>query len=760
VKYNRAIAIALSAFLAIAAPTSRAGTAAAATAASDFDADAAWRRFLEDAKLAPTYGAYAALPAVGYGDGGVDPARCTEAAGMLDHALEQVPVSIALRHAALLCAEARGDHATADREASALAALSSRALASAPFSGHAPPILVIAPVDARALVLLSGLKPLYAYYRALSVRRYLPIVIAGLDEASGTERHLAFDFIDIGSRIDRDDPYAGYPVNRQMLADAMLAQQEKGGDQPGADLQAVLAAADLSDPGEKVAKLRMAASGGGILSMDAWIGICAGRPYKGCADGLVDALLPFAEKRWAMSMAQLAYAYDQGIGIAVDHAAADALLAAADRRWPAKGASVQFAQQWDALHDGRFPRRILDLLEAAEAAGSVDATMLRTGNLLATAKGKPLLGKEDIARLASPAFNALGAGEQQLAYYYSMREEKGEKEAWTTRAAEHGDPDAQADEAYWLRYGPPGRRDADRGLRMLKEAAQGGNAYAGLVLSWISRDARDWKAAEAWLLDGVRQNDPGAIMELASLYEADHPGLAGKPAVAVDTYKAVAASGDREYAPQARRRLAAMALAGQGMDKDPEVARAWLLEDAKSGDVESQAMLGRGLLEGKFGDVDEAGGRQWLERAAKAGSTSAPFQLGWWLFHTKATAEAKQEALALWRSASDAGSSYARNSLAWSLCTAPSAAIADRAGGAKVAAGLGGPDAQAHELDTLAACRAAVGDFAQAIDFQEKAITAAGDPGDDAEAAATLKDYRERLALYRAGKPYVAEVDE
>lgn len=760
---NALSAFVLSACLACGASPASAGTPSPAPAAErSFDADAAWSTFLKDAQLGPTYQAYSALAAVGYADDAVDPARCAESAAVLDRAVTQVPVAIALRHAALLCAEAAGDHAAADAQAAALAALSSRALASASAFEQSPPIRLVAPVDAKALVSLAGLQPLYTYYRALSAGRYFPVVVAGLDPASGTERHLAFDFIDVAARIDHDDRYAGYPINRQLIADMLLAQQEKEGDLAGVDLQALLAAGEEAGPRGKIPKLRMAASAGGMLSMGAWIQICADRPYKGCADGLVDALLPLAEKRLAIPMAQLAFVYDQGIGIPVDHDAADALLEAADRRWPGKGSSVQFAQQWEALHDGLFPPRILRIIEAAEREGNQDATMLRIGNLLHSAGGKPALGKEDLARLADPALNALGAGEQQLSRYYAMLGQDAEEQAWTSRAASHGQPDAQAGEAYRLLYGPKEGRNAERGLAMLEEAAQGGSAYAQLLRAWRSRDARDWKATEGWLMGAVRNGDPDSIMEIASLYESDQPGLAGKPAQAVETYKAIAAGTDQDYAPRARRRLAAMAIAGNGMAKDVDAAKAWLMQDAKQGDVESQSMLGRGFLEGRFGPVDEASGRQWMQRAIAGGSSSASFQLGWWLFHDKATPEAKQEALALWRADSEAGSSYARNSLAWSLCTSPTPAIADHTGGAAIAAALDGPDKdpQAHELDTLAACRAAIGDFAGAIGLQERAIAAAGDPAGDAEAEQTLKEYRERLALYQAGKPYVAEKDE
>ena len=50
-------------------------------------------------------------------------------------------------------------------------------------------------------------------------------------------------------------------------------------------------------------------------------------------------------------------------------------------------------------------------------------------------------------------------------------------------------------------------------------------------------------------------------------------------------------------------------------------------------------------------------------------------------------------------------------------------------------------------LDTLAAAHAANGDFKEAVRWQEKAIALAGLDEKD--------NYRDRLALYQQGKPYV-----
>ena len=691
-----------------------------------FDAAAAWSSFLDAGQLGPAFEAFAVITPLGYPD--VDAARCKASAHALEESLRKAPVSIGLHHAALACAQATGDAAAADRELEVLAALSRHALASGSGFANPRPISVLAPIDARTLVQLAGYQPIYEYYQDRKAGRYFPLVIAALDEKAATERHFVFDFLEVDARIDHASPFAGYPANRQAIVDAVLGQQVNGGYQAASDLHAALEATDLQEPKKKVDRVKVAAAAGGRASADAWIAVCVLLPFDGCTDGLVDALLPLAEQRHAVAMAQLAFVYDQGLGIKADPAAADALLAAAERRWPGGYADVQFAQQWLSLHDGPPNARVLAILRRAEAAGNADATLTRLWRQ-EYGKDKPPLAAEDLERLAAPAANSVGTGERELSYYYSALGDEKKAAEWRARAAGHGDPAAQADEAWRLLYGPKEERDASRGAAMLEAAAQGGNAYAARLLASRKIDQGDWKAAAGWLIGAAAAADVSSILMLASIYETDHPGLPGKPDVSVTTYKALADTDDEDMAPRARRRLSAMMLEGKGLPRDVEKAKSLLVQDAEKGDQESQWMLGMGLYHGRFGEPDIAGGIEWLERAEKAGSRQA------------------------------------RNSLAWYQCTSRNPKVADHAAGAGRAEALDAPGTlpDPAELDTLAACRASVNDFASAATLQQRAIDdilAMGDLAEGSDAATSLVRFRERLALYRAGKPYLADVDE
>jgi tetratricopeptide (TPR) repeat protein len=102
----------------------------------------------------------------------------------------------------------------------------------------------------------------------------------------------------------------------------------------------------------------------------------------------------------------------------------------------------------------------------------------------------------------------------------------------------------------------------------------------------------------------------------------------------------------------------------------------------------------------------------------------------------------------------------AANNLAWLLATSPDASLRDperalavAGSAARLVAGdrEAPPAERASVLDTLAAAQAAAGRFPAAAATAERAVALAEAAGDPALAA----DLRSRLALYRAGAPFV-----
>jgi hypothetical protein len=173
-------------------------------------------------------------------------------------------------------------------------------------------------------------------------------------------------------------------------------------------------------------------------------------------------------------------------------------------------------------------------------------------------------------------------------------------------------------------------------------------------------------------------------------------------------------------------------------------------------------------LHGTFGKVDEAEGTRFFERAIAAKDASAADGLAYWLFYTKKTPEARKRALEIWR----AGMAYEdvsnlANNYAWALCTFDDPAFRDGKAGLAVSAKI--EDPTVGQIDTIAACHAAAGDFATAKKKQQEVVDgfvvllAEQDKSTGGKAVAKdvqkqrdaqMAEFKSRLALYAAGKDY------
>lgn len=732
---------------------SLAGGALAKTSHEVPDAERMWQRFLAEARTQDVYGAFDVLDAVGYEGDAVDPARCEQEEASLKAAVAAAPVSIAIRRAAYLCVDARHDEAGAERELEVLLALSRHALRQAGDPQTAAPIRVVAVRDASALLTSSGMAVRYEYYRQLRPGRYFPQVVVAWDEAAQAERRFYFDFLDSAYAISREHEYYGFPALRAILADAFVEGGVDSDSLAAVDIASVRAAVQESDPADKVAKVRRAASAGGVQSAMHWLLVCGTSPqYRHCGDGLVDALLPWAEKRQAMHTMALAYAYFDGIGVKRDPRTALTLLDRADRRSRGE-ASMEFAALWHVIHGQQpLPAEIgTRLVRTAEAGNRSVRLSLIERKLQAD---KPALDAAELAFLADPAQNPLGLGYALLAQFHEALGHKQEVREWAIRAAGRGHADSQAGYGAALVFGEDGlARDAARGRELLVEAAHGGNAWAARYLAQQSTLAGDFGAAEKWLLMPAQAGNVDAIMQLAGLYETGRPDLSGNADRAAEIYGSLAAAG-REGAP-ARRALAAMAASGRGMAKDPTRALHWLRVDAEKGDHESEAMLGSYYLRGIGGKADESEGERWMRRALKGNAEAAFADYGHWLFYGRNTQQSRAKALEIWSQGEAAGYASAINNYAWALCTSLHDDAYDPRRGADAARRMGDPDlmSPAH-LDTVAACHAAVGDFDRAVELQTRAAKQLAAYETEPARDGRTSGYERRLALYRAHKPY------
>jgi TPR repeat protein len=721
------------------------------------DPAAVWARFLDKARLGEAYKAYDLMDEVGYNHSAVDADACRDRAARLREAVAAVPVSIALHRVAMMCADAIDDEAWAERETLALAALSKHALAAHGDGSWRAPIRVLSPRDVYALLGILGYEFRYEYYAKPSPTRYFPLTVAAWDAETKVERHLSFDFIDATYTINRADEYSGYPVQRSILATAFHDGQREGGDPIGADMVAVREAYSVVDSAKRIARLREGGAQGGLSSLLQWVLLCEleRERVSDCGDGLIDALLPLAEREQALAMTLLAFAHAEGMGVARDTKAAEALLDAADRRWHARGASVFYAALNVLAREGKTDPAVTARLRRAAEAGHPDAEALLV-SLRIAGDPKVRLSAQEIAVLERPASNGTGAGHGVLVAYYTGIGQTALADAARRRAAEAGHALSQRELALRARRAGGERGSVPAWRPWLEAAAHSGDAPAMLALSEIAQGAGDWKAAEAWLLGAVTEGDIEAQYAIAKLYETGHRDLSGTLADAIETYESLAALPDDD-GNEARRRLATFAADGRGMKRNLRRARTLLLPDAERGVVQTQTLLAGLLVYRGESAAEIAEGERWFERAVVTGADTARNDYALWLHAREdGTAEHRRRGLALLRAVGPASSQYAAtlNNLAWLLCVSPHADTRDAAAGMAAARELERTgDLPPERLDTLAACHAASGDSAAAVRLQQRAID--GLPrGADGKSQGNEGMF-ERLALYRAGKAYI-----
>lgn len=730
-----------------------AGTApAAARDVATPDAAAMWADYLAHGDYEKS-GDLGVFDEVDYDGRSVDADKCRAQAAQVREVVAVLPVSIAARRLAFLCAEATGDEATAERELAVLAALSRYALKQAGDPAVAAPIRVMIPADVYSLIYSSGMVPGSDYYPYLTPLRFFPHVVAAVDEKTGNERHLAFDYVDPSFQM-LSGKYP-YPITRTWLANAFVRGAAEADLLAAVDL-AALQAGRLAGPADRVAKLRGAAARGGLQSAEGWLLMCATRKTEHCSESLPDSLLSLAESKEALPMVLLAYAYIDGVGVTADPKAGWALLDAADRRWSDAGALVKFASLWISVHDhGRFPPEFQKRLDAAAERGVRAARRVQVRQHLDTG-----MSQADIDFLSAPEENALGRGYAVLARHYFTGPTKDEAKAWewTRKAAQAGDPEAQGELAVALYGGhrPGIARDVAQALALAKLGAHGGSRSAALVMGMESAQQGDYAASEGWMLAPAADGDTTALLGLAELYSEERPGVTEKLPRAIEILEELA--GTTEAGPRARRQLAQLAKEGRGMPKDLARARQWVLADAEANDKDAQLFLAGTYLMPDEGKPDETQGLRWLQRAIDNGSDMAVVQYASWLYYDRNTAQSRSQAVAMLDKAATAGNSGAINNYAWILCTSPLPEQYDPKRGMALIGKLGSFDrARPGPTDTLAACHAANGDFATAVKLQEVAarqLRAAEAPEDAAKRGNRTAGYERRLALYKAGKRY------
>ena len=148
-----------------------------------------------------------------------------------------------------------------------------------------------------------------------------------------------------------------------------------------------------------------------------------------------------------------------------------------------------------------------------------------------------------------------------------------------------------------------------------------------------------------------------------------------------------------------------------------------------------------------------------MERAVATDSLDAMVAFGSWLYYSGTNPGDRARGLAMSRKAADRDDISAINNVAWYLCVSSDDRVRDPVAGLGYSKKL---EAQSEigpsSLDTVAACEAAAGHFARAVELQQRVVDSVrglseADPD-------TLKEMQARLALYQAGKPYIEDPAE
>ncbi len=722
------------------------------------DVAARWDAFLAKGTLADVDAAVDALDGVGYALTSVDADKCKTGGDELALAQKQVPVSIAVQRAALLCADAIGDEVAAERATREIAALATHAFHQADRGAWPRPVRIVLLSDAYALLATAGLEFKYEFYPQLHAAPYYPIYIAAENPETGVERHAQFDFIDALQTLDREDPSYGTPRLRMAYVDSVVDSAAKRGEVAAIDIQAVAEAITKGTPAEKIAAVKQATLEGGLNAASTWLAACVGNPSEGCGNGLVDALLPQVEAKHAYATMLLATAYLEGVGVPRDQKAAEAMLESADRLWERRGASVAFAQLQLLMHPQQpLAPYLRARLDAAKKAGNAAAQAVALGFDIVRGKDNYSLTAADEALLANPDNNGLGQGLLLLAGWYESQD-KAKSDAYLQQAADANSAGALRLLAVKLREAQGTRPLTAETRSLLERAANGGDNTAMRYLAYYSYAEGNPRRAEDWLIAAAARSDVDALFFLASLWLGGYEDMSGDAERGVAMYTSLAGDAGYAYAARARRELAGLAIQGRGMAKDLKQARAWLTQDAEAGDTDSQTMLGGLLLSGQLGPADVAAGGAWLERAIDAGSVEAMSSYGLWLHDSGTTAKDHARGVALSRKAADEGNVSATNNAAWMLCVSPHAEVRNATDGLVYARKMEAiPDLDAGALDTVAACYAAAGDFKRAVELQQEVLDTVDKlPGDAGKVS--RKEMAARLALFKSGKPYVQPV--
>lgn len=325
---------------------------------------------------------------------------------------------------------------------------------------------------------------------------------------------------------------------------------------------------------------------------------------------------------------------------------------------------------------------------------------------------------------------------------------------WFEKAGAQGDARAQFMVCSFYYYGGPSvPKDQAKAMDWCRKAAEQDYVKAESVLGAAYTEGvgvqKDPQQAMVWFNKAAGHDDAGAEVALGYLYATGTGVTRDIPA----SFRYFKQAADQGFGP-GEYQVALGYLQGMGVPKDPEHGVQSMEKAASQGYAPAQTALGAIYLEGLDGIAKQpAAGEAWLRRAISQGHTPAECELGEYYLSSKPAGFDVYQALAWLADGANKGDAACTNDEAWAFATWPDAKVRDPHQAVELAqkAVTLEPDDPAA-LDTLAAAYAVDGQFAKAVEMQERAVDLALSKS---EAADRVQGMRVRLELYRAGKPYI-----
>lgn len=679
-------------------------------------------------------------------------ASCARHRDGLQASLQRMPVDLYKWYSALDCAELLDDRQWQAQSEQAIDALIRYALRDGRARTPWQPAPILHPMDVYPLVAALEMDVLWKRYLTFDSVRYLLLEVSAVDDG-GRQHRLYFDQLQALTALNSEDWLIAFPGPRRALALSVLESEALAGDPlalagfmntdiEGWSLNAVAARRALERawqsgyPGPAVSLLEVC-----LNWRDA---ACSPELETEALEGLrsLDIAEGWALEAGRLIIRELRSLDDEAVRVALD---------AAESMTP-PGSSLYYVsdllredeslgQRTDAA---RHREVRLALLQRAAERGEPRAHLQLA---LIDAEGglSGQVSADQRIRLAADAglpmalhLSALKAG---------LASDRGL--ALMRRSAELGLAESQ-----FVLGALTGRLlDTEESSHWLHEAAMGGHYMAIRIKAMraLAEETEDGKRlALDWLSSGMMLGDVSAVALLAAVYVA-YPDLnPDDPDRGFAVIDALWADEGADTALLVARQLFEIA----PFSRQPALAQAVLEHLAASGLAEAGLQLGERFMRGDGLDRDQAAGEAWFRRAHELGNEDALYELGMALIYDLDDLES---GLAVWDEAAGAGSDWAGNDLAFVLCTGELGASRDPDRGMAVISRILERRNEPHHymLSTLAACQAAHGDFEQARINHAQALAETERLDPDAEQ--TLADMRQRMALYEAGRPYIAD---